>query len=34
VKFYRIEYDIAEAQRKILDEKLPAALAERLSLGI
>jgi len=34
VKFYRLEYDIAEAQKKILKAKLPSALAERLSLGI
>ena len=34
VKFYRVEYDIEDAKRKILDEKLPPALAERLSLGI
>jgi predicted phosphodiesterase len=34
VKFSRVEYDIAEAKKKILDEKLPSALAERLSLGI
>lgn len=34
VKFYRLEYDIEEAQRKILRQKLPSALAERLRLGI
>ena len=34
VKFYRVEYDVAEAQRKILDQNLPPALAERLTLGI
>ena len=34
VKFYRVEYDIAEAQRKILEQNLPSALAERLTLGI
>ena len=34
IKFYRLEYNIAEAQRKILDAKLPPALAERLGLGI
>jgi len=34
VKFYRVAYDIEAAQRRILDEKLPSALAERLSLGI
>lgn len=34
VKFYRFEYDIKETQRKILDAKLPPALAERLTMGI
>ena len=34
VKFYRVEYDVAEAQRKILEQNLPSALAERLTLGI
>jgi len=34
VKFYRLEYDIEEAQRKIREERLPIALAERLSVGI
>lgn len=34
VKFSRVEYDIEEAKRKIIDEQLPPALAERLSLGI
>ena len=34
VKFYRVEYDIAEAQRKIHEQNLPSALAERLTLGI
>jgi predicted phosphodiesterase len=34
VRIHRAEYDIAEAQRKILDENLPGALAERLALGI
>jgi predicted phosphodiesterase len=34
VKFYRVEYEIAEAQRKILEQNLPSALAERLTLGI
>jgi predicted phosphodiesterase len=34
IKFFRLEYSIAEAQRKILDAKLPPALAERLGLGI
>ncbi|MDD8020750.1 MAG: metallophosphoesterase family protein [Acidobacteriota bacterium] len=34
LKFYRVEYDIAESKRKILATDLPPALAERLSLGI
>jgi len=34
IRFYRREYDILEAQKKIRQEKLPFALAERLSLGI
>lgn len=34
IKFYRFEYDIQEAQRKILEAKLPHALAERLAMGI
>ncbi|MFQ5722468.1 MAG: metallophosphoesterase family protein, partial [Candidatus Aminicenantales bacterium] len=34
VKFFRIEYDIKEAQRKILSAHLPPPLAERLFLGI
>ncbi len=34
VKFFRLEYNIEEAQKKILAEHLPSALAERLSLGI
>lgn len=34
VKFYRLEYDIEDAQSKILKAGLPPALAERLSLGI
>jgi diadenosine tetraphosphatase ApaH/serine/threonine PP2A family protein phosphatase len=34
IKFYRLDYNIEEAQRKILAERLPPALAERLSLGI
>ncbi|OGD19678.1 MAG: hypothetical protein A2W03_06925 [Candidatus Aminicenantes bacterium RBG_16_63_16] len=34
IKFFRLEYNIEEAQRKILAERLPPALAERLSLGI
>lgn len=34
IKFYRVEYDIKQAQKKILEANLPSALAERLSLGI
>jgi predicted phosphodiesterase len=34
IKFYRMEYEIREAQRKILEAGLPSALAERLALGI
>jgi putative phosphoesterase len=34
IKFFRLEYDIKEAQDKIIKENLPPALAERLSLGI
>ncbi|MDD8031869.1 MAG: metallophosphoesterase family protein [Acidobacteriota bacterium] len=34
IKFYRVEYDFKEAQRKILEADLPSTLAERLSLGI
>ncbi len=34
VKLYRFDYDIKEAQRKILEAGLPSALAERLALGI
>jgi predicted phosphodiesterase len=34
IKFSRLDYNIEEAQRKILAERLPPALAERLSLGI
>ncbi len=34
VRFQRVEYDIELTQKKILDEDLPAALAERLTVGI
>jgi len=34
IKFFRLEYDIDEAQRKIIEANLPPALAERLSVGI
>jgi len=34
IQFYRFEYDIEEAQRKILETDLPASLSERLALGI
>ncbi len=33
VTMHRVEYDIAEAQLRILDAGLPSALAERLILG-
>jgi len=33
VRFRRVEYDIAEAQRRILDAGLPAFLAQRLEFG-
>jgi len=34
IKFYRVEYDIEAAQKKILKEGLPIGLAERLAMGI
>ncbi|MFA9454631.1 MAG: metallophosphoesterase [Candidatus Aminicenantaceae bacterium] len=34
ISFFRVEYDIEAAQKKILDAGLPPALAERLSIGI
>jgi len=34
IKFFRLDYDIEEAQKKIREKDLPLALAERLSLGI
>ena len=34
IEFFRVDYNIEEAQKKILDQNLPPALAERLSLGI
>jgi len=34
ITFYRIKYDIGAAQKKILDQSLPDALAHRLSIGI
>jgi predicted phosphodiesterase len=34
VKFYRFNYDIGLAQKKIIDHQLPHGLAERLALGI
>ena len=34
ITFFRVEYDIENAQQRILDAGLPAALAERLSIGI
>jgi putative phosphoesterase len=34
IKFFRLDYDIEGAKKKIIEESLPPALAERLSLGI
>lgn len=34
IKFFRLDYDIEEAKKKIKENELPLALAERLSLGI
>lgn len=34
VKFFRFDYDIKGAQKKIKDAELPPALAERLRMGI
>jgi diadenosine tetraphosphatase ApaH/serine/threonine PP2A family protein phosphatase len=34
VEVFRVPYDIAGAQRKIMDAGLPRSLAERLSLGV
>jgi len=34
IRFHRIEYDVAEARKKILAAGLPAALADRLTHGI
>lgn len=34
IKFFRVEYEIGAAQKKILKEGLPLGLAERLALGI
>jgi predicted phosphodiesterase len=34
IKFSRVEYDLEAAKQKIIDARLPPALAERLSLGI
>lgn len=34
IKFFRFEYDIKSAQKKILNAKLPPALAKRLDVGI
>jgi predicted phosphodiesterase len=33
VTYYRVEYDVASAQRKIQDAGLPQILADRLSMG-
>ncbi|MCP2519986.1 metallophosphatase family protein [Candidatus Aminicenantes bacterium AC-335-A11] len=34
INFYRIEYDIEKAKKRIMEANLPPTLAERLSLGI
>ena len=34
IEFFRMDYNIENAQKKILNQRLPPALAERLSLGI
>ena len=34
MKFFRLDYDITGAQKKIIDANLPPALAERLGVGI
>lgn len=34
IRFQRVEYEIPEAQKKILEADLPSALAERLALGL
>jgi len=34
VRWYRVEYPVTEAQKRIRDANLPVMLAERLSLGI
>ncbi|MBN2246940.1 MAG: metallophosphoesterase family protein [Candidatus Aminicenantes bacterium] len=34
IDFYRVNYNIENAQKKILSQNLPPALAERLTLGI
>ena len=34
IKFFRLDYDVGEAQRKIIEANLPPALAERLGVGI
>jgi diadenosine tetraphosphatase ApaH/serine/threonine PP2A family protein phosphatase len=34
IMFLRVAYDIAEAQRRILEAGLPPAMAERLSYGL
>lgn len=33
INYYRVDYDLAKAQQKILDADLPKILAERLALG-
>ena len=33
VDYYRVEYDVAAAQKKIYDAGLPPILADRLAMG-
>jgi diadenosine tetraphosphatase ApaH/serine/threonine PP2A family protein phosphatase len=33
ITFHRVQYDVAETQRRMREAKLPSALAERLALG-
>ena len=33
VRLYRVEYDIATTQQKIIDAGLPPRLADRLAVG-
>ena len=34
VRFHRVEYDIASAQKRIRKAELPPALADRLAVGL